>query len=194
MTSSNNIVSPFKNMTDTSQIIVECYQMNSDIKIHMLNNLKKKLEKRCNKNGYIDTVYNITKFTFGLLRSEDLSGNAVYDVSYNCRMCLPVVNTVIIGLIKVIDSELIVCIHGPIMCFIQKQYIDNTIWKDMRQVLNELKTGDYIKVQILDTMINYNDEQIKILGRLLGKPSIEEIDKYYLDNNKINDTNNNFII
>jgi hypothetical protein len=56
--------------------------MNSDIRIHLKANLKKKVEKKCNKNGYVDEVYKILEYGDGIMKPENLSGNVLYNICF----------------------------------------------------------------------------------------------------------------
>jgi DNA-directed RNA polymerase subunit E'/Rpb7 len=158
--------------------------MNSDIKNNMKVILKKKLEKKCNKNGYIDEIYRILEYSDGFMSPENLNGGAIYNIVYHCKICIPIENTIIIGQTRIINQELIVAINGPIMFFIPKENVDTNIWNIMDNYLNKntnkkLIVGDYIKIQVIDKRINQNDSQIKIIGKLLDKPSDNEISTYY---------------
>ena len=198
-----NITLPYKNVEQYTRIIIEPHQMNSDIRNHMKYNLKKKVEKKCNKNGYVDEIYRITNYSDGYMIPENLSGNAIYDISYHCRLCVPIENSIIIGQVKVINQELVVAINGPIMMFIPRDNIDSTYWinnidsfihREKSSV--KLNIGDFICVQIVNKKINQNDTQIKTIGKLLDIPSSDQIDKYFgskIEENQNNESSSNFI-
>lgn len=183
------LVSPYKNIKQYTRISIDAYHMNSDIRNNMKVLLKKKLEKKCNKNGYIDEIYRIIDYSDGYLIPENLNGSAIYNISYHCKICIPIENTIIIGQTRVINQELIVAINGPIMCFIPKENIDTNIWSNYNYINkntnNKLTLGDFIKIKIIDKRINQNDTQIKIIGYLLDISTQEEIDIYF-GNDSIN--------
>ena len=183
--------------------------MNSDIRNNMKIILKKNVEKKCNKNGYIDEVYRILEYSDGMMPVENLNGGAIYNIMYHCKICIPIENTIIIGQVKVINQELVVAVNGPIMFFIPKENIDTNIWDISEGYIHKstkgkkLLSGDYVKIQILDKRINQNDSQIKAMGKLLDIASIEEVNTYF--GNKLssekpeelvdnNNTESNFII
>jgi DNA-directed RNA polymerase subunit E'/Rpb7 len=181
-----DIITPYKNVEQYTRIIIEPHQMNSDIRNHMKYNLKKKVEKKCNKNGYVDDIYKITSYSDGYMIPENLSGNAIYDVSYHCKLCIPIENSIIIGQVKVINQELIVAINGPIMMFIPRENVDPTYWinnidnfihKEKSNI--KLNIGDYVCVQIINKRINQYDTQIKTIGRLLDLPTTKQVEKYF---------------
>jgi DNA-directed RNA polymerase subunit E'/Rpb7 len=195
------ITNPYIKIIQHTRIAIEAYHMTSDIKNNMKSVLKKKLEKKCNKNGYIDEIYRITEYSDGMMPPENLNGGAIYDISYYCKICIPIENTIIIGLVRVINQELIIAIHGPIVFFIPKENIDINIW-DLnnnncinKKTNNKLLVGDYINIQIVNKRINQNDTQIKTLGLLLDLSIKEDIDNFY-GNKIITEKNNesNYII
>ena len=203
------LVSPYRNIKQYTRILVEPYHMNSDIRNNMKIILKKNVEKKCNKNGYIDEVYRILEYSDGMMPVENLNGGAIYNIMYHCKICIPIENTIIIGQVKVINQELVVAVNGPIMFFIPKENIDTNIWDISEGYIHKstkgkkLLSGDYVKIQILDKRINQNDSQIKAMGKLLDIASIEEVNTYF--GNKLssekpeelvdnNNTESNFII
>ena len=180
----SKIVSPFKNIKQYTKISLEPFHMNSDIRNNMKITLKKKVEKKCNKNGFIDEVHKILEFSDGILIPENLNSAAIYNIVYHCRICIPIENTTIIAYIKLISNDLIVAINGPLFIFIPKNYIDNNIWDIPEGFLNKkgnkkLQVGDYVKIQVMDKRINQGDSQIKIMGKLSDFATEEEVEKYY---------------
>jgi len=178
------LVSPYRNIKQYTRISVEAYHMNSDIRNNMKIILKKKVEKTCNKNGFVDEVFKILEYSDGIMPPENLNGSAIYNITYHCKICIPIENTIIIGQVKVINQELVVSINGPIMIFIPKENVDTNIWDIPDGYMHKIKkkkliSGDYIKIQIIDKRINQNDSQIKSIGKLIDFATIEEIDKYF---------------
>jgi DNA-directed RNA polymerase subunit E'/Rpb7 len=115
---------------------------------------------------------------------ENLNGSAIYNIAYHCRLCIPVENSIIIAYIKMISTDLIVAINGPLFVFIPKNYIDTNIWDIPDGYVNKktqqkLAVGTFTKIQIIDKRINQGDTQIKIMGKLLDFATEEEVDKYY---------------
>ncbi len=199
------LVSPYRNIKQYTRISIEPYHMNSDIKNNMKIVLKKKIEKKCNKNGFVDEVYRILEYSDGMMPPENLTGSAIYNVTYHCKICIPVENTIIIGQVRVINQELVVAVNGPIMFFIPKENVDTNTWDIPNGYLNKitkkkLMAGDYVKIQIIDKRINQNDSQIKSIGKLIEFASSEEVDKYFgskivseriVDDNRIVETEDN---
>jgi DNA-directed RNA polymerase subunit E'/Rpb7 len=180
----SQVVSPYKNIKQFTKIPLEPYHMNSDIRNNMKSILKKKVEKKCNKNGFIDEVYKITDYSDGIMIAENLNGSAIYNISYSCRICIPIENTMIIATIKMISSDLIVAINGPLFIFIPKNNIDNNVWDIPdgyvhRKTSTKLAITNYVKIQIIDKRINQGDSQIKIMGKLVDFATDSEIEQFY---------------
>ena len=178
------LVSPYKDVTQYTKIQIKPHMMNSDIQNIMKLVLRKKVEKRCNKNGFIDEVHRIEEYKAEDMRPENLSGAVNFDISYHCRLCIPIENTYIIAQVKAINQELILAQNGPVMIFIPKDNIDQTVWDVTDKFMNlrektNLKVNNYIKVEVINKRINQGDHQIKIIGQLLDMATDEEIENYY---------------
>ena len=190
-------VNPYRLINQRTRISVEPYHMNSNIENNMTDIVKENVEKKCNEVGYVDTVYRILKYSEGIMPPENLNGCAIYDITYHCKICIPIEKTIIVGIIKVISQELIVATNGPLMIFIPKENIDTNAWDIPDNYVNKktkkkLMIDDYIKIQIMAKRINQNDIQIKIIGYLIDIASPEDVDKYYgsqITTKITNDTN-----
>jgi DNA-directed RNA polymerase subunit E'/Rpb7 len=180
----SSIVSPYRNIKQYTKIALEPYHMNSDIRNNMKLVLKKKVEKKCNKNGFIDEVFRILEYNDGIMIPENLNGSALYNITYHCRICIPIENTIIIANIKMVNPDLIVAINGPLFIFIPKNNVDTNIWDIPENFTHKksnvkLAISSYVKIQIIDKKINQGDSQIKIIGKLLDLATDEEAEKYY---------------
>ena len=195
-----NIVSPFKDVEQFTKIRIQPSQINSDIRNNMKMNLKKKVEKKCNKNGFVDEVYKIVDYEDGIMPPENLSGDIIFNIKYQCRLCLPAENSIIIGNIKTINQELIIAINGPIFIFIPKENVDGEIWNidDFieKKSNKKLSINSFVKIKILNKRVNQNDHQIKSIGYLMDYATEDEVKKYYGNITELEEENeeSNFII
>jgi len=194
----SKLISPYKKIIQYSKIQLKPYQLTSDIEQNMELNLRNKVEKKCNRYGFIDKVYKIISYEDGEMKRENLSGFIDYKVSYECKLCIPIENTLIIANILSINQELIMASNGPIIIFIPKNNIDTNIWKYDSNYINKkndksIEINNLVKILVMKTKINQNDTHIKVMGKLLDVPTREEIEIYY-DENKKNVNEDNFII
>ena len=181
---SYKLLSPYKNTIQYTTIQVLPHHMNSDILSNMELILKQKVENKCNKYGYIDKVHTIEKYQDGELITENFIGAANYKIDYQCRMCLPIENTMIVAKIHNINSELIILSNGPIILFVPKENINTNIWSITNNITHIkkdkiLKIDDYVKVIIDKIKINQNDTQIKSIGILNDFAKTSEKETYF---------------
>lgn len=178
------LVSPYKNITQYSKIQVKPNQMNSDIKNIIKLILRKKIEKKCNKNGFIDKVHRIEESEAVDMDPENLSGCCNFRISYHCRICIPVENTQLVVQIKNLNQVLILAVNGPIMIFIPKENIDLETWDVYDHFLHKkskevLKVNSFVKVDVMKARINQGDYQIKVIGKLVDFANEEETNLYF---------------
>ena len=196
---SNKLLSPYKVLTQNIKIQLQPFQLNSNIENNMEIVLKKKAEKKCNKFGYIDSIVGIRSYNEGILVSENLQGSVSYDISYDCKMCIPIENTIIIGKIKAINQELIMAENGPIVIFIPKTNIDSNIWNASNEFIlkkegTKLKIEDYVKIFIEKKKVSLNNTKIKCIGKLFNFATPEEVREYFGNSIIENNESNNFIL
>ena len=187
-----NLVSPYRNLNQTTRISIEPYHMNSDIILNLKLKIKEKIEKKCNVNGYIVEVYRILEYSDGIMPPENLNGCAIYNITYHCKICIPIENTLIIGQVKVINQELIIANNGPIWIFIPKENIDSNYWEIIDGYKNKnnnkkLVTEEFVKIQITHKRNNKNDNQINTIGKLVDYATEDEIKNFF--GSKINKNN-----
>lgn len=178
------LVSPYKNTIQYTKVQIKPHMMNSDIQNIMKLELRTKVEKRCNKNGFIDEVHRIEEFKADDMRPENLSGCVNFDIAYHCRLCIPIEETMIVAQVKAINQELILAQNGPIMIFIPKDNIDTNNWDISEKFLSltsksQLKINDYVKILIVNKRINQGDYQIKVIGTLFDTATKEEVQNFY---------------
>jgi len=192
------IVSPYKNITQYTKVQIKPHMMNSDIKNNMKLVLRKKVEKICNKQGFIDEVFKIESYIEEDIAPENLSGSVNYNIAYHCRICIPIENTQIIAQVKAINQELVLASNGPIMIFIPKDNIDSKVWDVTENFLHlktrtKLKDNNYIKVEIINKRINQGDFQIKAIAKLIDFATEKEVKDFY--NSDINEeVEDNYIV
>ena len=182
----DKLTSPYVDTEQFAKISLQPYQMTNDININLKINLKKKVEKKCNQNGYISKIYKIVEKSHGIIDAENFNASATFEIKYSCKLCLPIENTIIIGKIRTINRVLMVIENGPILSIVLSNNINYDNFKlnnqnnlENKKSKNELKVGDFVKIKILSKTFNYNDNQIKTMAFLDDIASTEEVNKYY---------------
>src|SRR5277367_3171491 len=89
-------LSPYINTLLTTRVRIQPYQMDSDLYLHIKNNLRRQVASRCTEYGYVSRIFEIKSSKGGEIIQEDPSASVIYDVTYSCRFCRPVVNNKIL--------------------------------------------------------------------------------------------------
>ena len=181
------LVKPYINTEKTKRVKLYPSQMNNDIYINLKSNLVKDVEKKCTEDGYISKVYKINDYSEGIICPENLDSSAIYDVKYSCKLCLPIENTMIICKIDLITKVLVKAKYGrPIICIIKISQINKENFNlnnngDIVYTKNNqiLKSGDFIKVNVIAKNFFAGDERIIILAELIDMASNNEVQEYY---------------
>lgn len=177
--------SPYIDTELYERVLITPQQIQNDIYIYLKDNLKKKIEKKCNKYGYITKVYKILDHSDGEIVPENFDASLIYNVKYSCRLCRPIENTDIVCKIELMNKSLIKASNGPIICVIGINYINNKLFSFSNSgqlIYNNnkiIKDGDHIITGIRATNYFAGDERIIILGELKAIPSKDDIEKYY---------------
>ena len=183
---------PYINTELHSRIILHSNQINSDFYIHLKNNLKKKVEQKCNKFGYITKIYKILEHDDGDIPAENFNGSALYNLKYSCRLCIPQNDTHIICKINMLNKSLITAVNGPILCIIKLTEINNENFtiNNKGDLINNsnnkpLINENHIIVKVMANNFFAQDDRIIILGYLNSIASSKEIVQYFNENFEI---------
>jgi len=147
------------------QIALKYNSIGSNIKQILTRKLKKQLEGKCSKEGYIKiNSINILKYSSGILFEDSVK----YDVVFECLICNPVEGMRIKCIIKNITKAGIRCVYykedeQPIILFIAREH------NQKKELYNNLKENDIVNVKTIGIRYQLNDEYISVMGELLKK-------------------------
>ena len=177
------------------------HQMNNNIYINLKNNLKKSIEKKCIKYGYIKKIYKINDYSSGIICPENLDSAGIFKIKYSCKLCRPNENTMIICRIDLINKVLVKAKNGPIICIIKISQINkenfslnnngDIVYNNDNKII---KSGDYIKVNIVAKNFFAGDERIVILAELVDLATDKEVNDFYgseIESDDVSDTEEN---
>jgi len=186
------IVSPYRSHELKSIIVLEPKYMNNDLYYNLKMKLLDKVGK-CNNIGYIVDIEKILDYSNGELKAEDFTCSCYYEIKYQAIMCIPIVNTIIVGIItkKVNRAVYMIVQHGPIniICQLVEKYINMSNFKlENNELYNinikrNIVEGDYVKIKIKTLNLKY--DTISCIGILEDIATENEINKYY-ENIEIN--------
>ena len=188
-----NIQLPYITTELTTSILLKPNLLNNNLYNNLKNKLQDKLLNKCLEIGFITNIYSISNFSNGKLIPEKFTGEILFDVKYNARLCFPIKNTNIVGKIINITKVLIIAENGPIIIIIKINNFDSmnfekNIKNEITYKQNSLKLNDHIICQIENTNINDKDSRIIVLAKLINMATEEE-SKLAYDNEDIEITN-----
>ena len=157
----------------TTSIAIEPILLNNNLYNNLKDKLKDKVLNKCLQLGFVTNVYNISHYSNGILIPENFSGDILFNIKYNARLCYPIKNTNIVAKIINITKVLIVAANGPIVVIIKINNFDNTNLKknnknEITYSNNLLKLEDDIIINIENININDKDTRILVLGKLIN--------------------------
>jgi hypothetical protein len=198
----NEVIYPAYDKVLYNRVVLYPNQMNNALYLNLKENLIKKVEKKCTKEGYIIKVHKILDYTNGVVEAENFTGIAVYNVKYLARICIALKETTIIAKITsyVSNANFAVADFGPIIKIIftkNERDLNSKLFtignnKDIIHIQSQKKIGvnDYIKIQIKIVKFYQNDTIIKCMGYLENLPSVDEITEFaYKDEYQQNQIN-----
>jgi len=183
--SSNHLVLPIVNTVLSTRVSLLPQQMNNDIYYNLKYNTEKKVQGKCNEDGYVIKVLKIEDYNDGDIEGENFTGSAVYKIRYLASLCVPVENTQIITKIENINNAILLTSHGPISCVITPERVNAQLftnemgkyyYKNKEKI--ELVKGTLVKVTSLSKQLYIGDLMIS-LGFLDEIATQGEIDNYY---------------
>lgn len=191
-----NLVSPYRNNKLHTRVMLPPRQMDNNLYINLKINLRKKVERKCNKYGYVSKVHKILEYKNGIIKPENFSAAAVFDVVYSGRICIPIENTQIICQIEKMHKVLIMAKNGPVAAIIKINHINDANFnythdRDLVHIKTgkKIKIGDFVKLTVKAKKFNAGDVKIGIMGFLDDIATKSEINKYfYEEQTEVTDT------
>lgn len=189
------LVNPYIMCEMKKRVSLLPYQMNFNLYNNLKTNLIRAVERKCNDIGFIVKVYKITNYKTGILESENLSGNAIYTLTYIANVCKPIEKTQIIvkidmpsnnNIVNIKTLKAIKAVNGPIDCVILSNLIDMdnfTINGDGSITCKRngalMQNQDYVKVTIQNLNINAGMNNIVMIGYMNDMATEEEVEMYF---------------
>lgn len=190
-------VSPFLNTVLSTSVMLHPYQMDNKIYINLKKNLENQLQGKCfSKYGFVSKIIEIISYKDGLIEAENTQSAALFDITFSCKICIPLKNTQIICEIDRVNKLLITATNGPIIIVITHNRInENVFFKDNNNNIRYKKDGkslmlqshDFIKVTLQTIKFHDGDVKIKAIGFINDMATDNEKKKFYVDQYKDSD-------
>lgn len=200
------ITTPYIKTYLETTISLKPHQLNNNIYKNIKDAVIQKHIGKCYMNyGYITKIYKVSMDNIkgGIISMEDMSSSVLFTVSFLCKLCNPLKNSVIIARIVGIHRLLIYAQNGPISIIIKNNFIDpQTFFYNNEKNVYIIKENDkkkildnnsYVKIRIIDKKIINNDKNIIVMGYLMSPASVDEwkenIAEEFNENSEIIDIN-----
>jgi DNA-directed RNA polymerase subunit E'/Rpb7 len=183
--------SPYINTELTTSISLEPSQMNNNIYKNLKNNLINRFSGKCFKDyGYISKIYDISKYSDGYVAAENPKSAARFYVTFNCKLCYPLLKKQIICKIDRANRQIMRLNNGPISILVTtKDRINKNIFFIDQKTGNlmakkgdksiPISIGDYVKVTVESRQFNDQDTMIMAMGFLEDIATDEEVKQSY---------------
>ncbi len=185
------MTSPYINTRLFTNVVLNPDQMTNDIYVNMKQNLIREIAKKCYKDyGYITDIYQITDYKDGIIEAENFLSSASFDVTFSCRLCMPLIRKQIICQVDRVTKMLITVVNGPIVVIITNERInDKVFFTDNNNVLRYrkdegsivLKPKEFVKITVTSRSFDDGDTKIKTIGYLDDMATENEVNEYYKD-------------
>jgi len=147
---------------DIQEIIPSEITKSNDIESILLDKIKNKLGNRCSKEGYIKKEsIKIIDRSIGKIISSHLNGNIVYNLKLEVDICKPLEGNVFECKVLGLNKMGIMCKKEPMLIALSKIYHDDCI-----DLFNKIKIDDIIKIEVIASRYEFNDNEINVIGKL----------------------------
>lgn len=159
----------YRNIVLEENIYLKPADLNSNIDNIILHKLKRKVEGKCIKVGYVvpNSIKILTR-SLGIVNNTNFEGITMYKVKYNVDICNPAIGQIIHCTIFNIDKSQVICYidnpeSSPLEIFLFKHHHAGNI------NFAELKIGDIISTRIGGSKWEYRDKQIITIAQFVKK-------------------------
>ena len=149
-------------------IYIKPIELNNKIDNIILSKLKKKVEGRCIKYGYIiPNSIEIKTRSLGMINNASFDGKTTYKIKYTASVCNPMINQIIQCIVCNIDKSQVICYidnpeQSPIEIYLFKHnHVGNVEFAT-------LKEGDIVNVKIGGSKWEYKDTQINSIAEFIS--------------------------
>ena len=158
----------YKTLLLDEYIYIKPIELNKKIDDIILFKLKRKVEGRCLKYGYVmPNSIEITTRSLGMINNASFDGTTTYKIKYTANICNPAINQIIQCIVSNIDKSQVICYidkpeQSPMEIYLFKHnHVGNVEYAS-------LKEGDIINVKIGGSKWEYKDTQINSIAEFVS--------------------------
>lgn len=148
------------------RIKIEPRYLSKGFRGYVLEQLRKKMEGRCTRHGYIrEGSIEVHKLAPGNIELVGLNGSIVFDVHYYAEVCNPMIGNVVKATVTNMNKFGILAEANVLEIVIAKNSIN--IQHDAGIDINSIQIGSQVFVEVVGKKFELNDKKISIVGRLV---------------------------
>lgn len=159
----------YKNVILDEFIYLKPVDLNNKIDDIILLKLKKKVEGKCIKIGYVmPNSVKIVMRSLGIINNANFDGITTYKVKYTADICNPVIGQIVQCIVGNSDKSQTICYidnpdKSPVEIYLFKHHhLGNTEFAGLQK-------GDVINVKIGGSKWEYRDKQIISIAQFISK-------------------------
>ena len=164
----------YKESIFSTNIQLRPNEYNQSINETLLEKLKKKVEGKCDKNGFIKPgSADILRRSIGTIQQSQFNGYCSFKVWYKVSCCNPVEGMVINAVAKNVTKAGIRAevgdtsdesVSSPMVIFVSRDHHAQS------KSFNDVNVNDEIQVRIIGVRFVLNDKYISAIAQLVDKP------------------------
>lgn len=149
-------------------IYLKPIDLNSKIDDVILARLKKKVEGKCIKYGYLmPNSIKILSRSMGIINNTNFDGITMYKIKYSAEICNPAIGQVVQCQVFNIDKSQVICYidkpdSSPLELFLFKHHHTNNT------DFAALKIGDIVNVSVGGSKWEYRDTRIIVIAQYVN--------------------------
>jgi DNA-directed RNA polymerase subunit E'/Rpb7 len=180
------MTSPYISAVLQTKVMLHPDSLNGNLYANTKENLKKAVLNKCNESGCVVDIFSMNILD-SECRAENMDGDCDTEVIYSCKLCCPQVGQFIVFKLIKYTKPFLVASNGPITSIIRSDKITlknfNIEGEDVVDIASGkvLKSGDLVKLKILNVVFSTGGETILTTASLESLPDSSEESIYNID-------------
>jgi DNA-directed RNA polymerase subunit E'/Rpb7 len=150
-----------QNIEIIEKVILHPNELTGNLNEHILDNLIKKYQGKCIKDGYIVKIVKIVDRSLGEISLVDFDSNTNYIVKFLANVSYPKENDVI--------KDCLITLVNSIGIFAEKDFLTIIITSNNldKGYEKKYKTGNKLNISVNKIKFELNDKKIRVLGKVI---------------------------
>jgi DNA-directed RNA polymerase subunit E'/Rpb7 len=156
----------YNNLILVDSILVTPSELNQNLYNVILKKLQYKVEGKCLKDGFVrPNSIKIINRKAGTINPAHFTGDVKYNITYSADVCHPIQNQIIECIVNMVGKPGVQAYvenkdKSPLYIMLSKTHHLNN------KYFTTIKEGDKIRVRVVNSEFNFNEEQIRVLAIL----------------------------